>query len=160
MSNPQKKPFSRSDLECPEYRARLMRKLNCLIAVLEVACAKVRRSLREPDADEDRLLRIQDNLSETLTVCQRAKSALERREKLPDGLPEQITRLTLPPERGADEAIDNPSPFDNGVIHPHRGARVEMSSEAELASFKARGPITPAELAATDFEDLQKRLQS
>lgn len=160
MSDPQKKPFSRSDLECPEYRARLMRKLNCLIAVLEVACAKVRRSLREPDADEERLLRIQDNLSETLTVCQRAKSALERREKLPEGLPEQITQLTLPPERGADEAIDNPSPFGDGVVYPHRGARVEMSSEAEMARFRARGPITAAELAATDFEDLQKRLQS
>lgn len=159
MSDPQKKPFSRSDLECPEYRARLMRKLNCLIAVLEVACAKVRRSLREPEADEERLLRIQDNLSETLTVCQRAKSALERREKLPEGLPEQITQLTLPPERGAEEAIENPSPFGDGVIHPHRGARVEMSSEAELARFRARGPITSAELAATDFDDLAKRLQ-
>ena len=159
MSDPQKKPFSRSDLECPEYRARLMRKLNCLIAVLEVACAKVRRSLREPEADEDRLRRIQGNLSETLSVCQRAKSALERREELPEGLPEQITQLTLPPKRGAQEAIENSSSFADGVLRPHRGARVGMSSEAELERFQRRGPITAAELASIDFEELEKRLQ-
>ena len=77
-SQPDERPFSESNLESPEYRARLQRKLNCLIAVLEVACAKVRRSLTGPDADTERLTRIQKNLQDTLNVCQRAKRALER----------------------------------------------------------------------------------
>lgn len=154
MSDQQKKPFSRSDLECPEYRARLMRKLNCLIAVLEVACAKVKRSLREPEADRDRLKRIQDNLSETLRVCERAKSALERRERLPEGLPDEITRLTRPSD-GASADTE----FGSGVIYPHRGARVEMSSEEELRQFAMRGPITQDELDATDWDSLAGKLQ-
>ena len=59
MSNFEEKPFSESHLDSPEYRRRLMRKLNTLIAVLEVACAKVRQSLSGPDPDIDRLNRIQ-----------------------------------------------------------------------------------------------------
>ena len=75
-SQPEERPYSDSHLDSPEYRKRLLRKLNTLIAVLEVACAKVRRSLTGPDADVERLLRIQKNLKDTLQVCLRAKKAL------------------------------------------------------------------------------------
>ena len=37
MSEQPQEPFKESNLESPEYRERLMRKLNTLIAVLEVA---------------------------------------------------------------------------------------------------------------------------
>ena len=72
-------PFNETDLESPEYRERLMRKLNTLIAVLEVASAKVKRSLDGPDPDMDRLIKIRTNLSSTLEVCKRARRALQRR---------------------------------------------------------------------------------
>ena len=54
---------------------RLMRKLNALIAVLEVANAKVSRSLDGPEPDMERLLKIRTNLSSTLEVCKRARRA-------------------------------------------------------------------------------------
>ena len=43
--------FTEGHLSSPEYRERLTRKLNCLIALLEVAMARVRRSLRQPEPD-------------------------------------------------------------------------------------------------------------
>jgi hypothetical protein len=84
---PDDKPSPQSNLESAAYRKRLLRKLNTLIAVLEVACAKVRRSLQGPEPDVERLTRIHKNLKETLTVCQRAKLALQRRQELPANLP-------------------------------------------------------------------------
>ncbi|MEZ5975946.1 MAG: hypothetical protein R3E96_14220 [Planctomycetota bacterium] len=89
----QNESFRESDLESPEYRERLMRKINCLIAVLEVASAKVKRSLNGPEPDMERLVRIQTNLASTLEVCRRARRALERRETLPEGLPENLAAV-------------------------------------------------------------------
>src|SRR5262245_14467636 len=80
-SQPEEQPYSDSHLESPGYRRRLLRKLNTLIAVLEVACAKVRRSLEGPNPDVERLTRIQSNLKETLQVCLRAKRALDQCEQ-------------------------------------------------------------------------------
>ena len=80
MSNEQQEPFRESHLDSPEYRERLMRKLNCLIAVLEVATAKVDRSIEGPGADVERLGRIRTNLRGTLDVCLRARAALEVHE--------------------------------------------------------------------------------
>ena len=60
MSEQPQEPFKESNLESPEYRERLMRKLNTLIAVLEVANAKVDRSINAPAADLDRLAKIRD----------------------------------------------------------------------------------------------------
>ena len=48
-----------------EYRARLMTKLNCLIAVLEVAITKISKSMDLPGANEERLLKIRSNLENT-----------------------------------------------------------------------------------------------
>ena len=144
MSNFEEKPFSESHLDSPEYRKRLMRKLNTLIAVLEVACAKVRQSLAGAEPDVERLERIHTNLQETLKVCKRAKSALERCEKLPDDLPASLTRLT-PRQNEAPQA-------------ERAGANVELSSDAEREKFARLGPIGKVELRATDLDALCRML--
>ena len=138
----QETPFSESYLESPEYRRRLLRKLNTLIAVLEVACAKVRRSLAGPSPDVDRLMRIQKNLKDTLQVCIRAKTALQRCEKLPDDLPQDLTRVT------------SDSGQKSSRQEERRGARVEMSSSAESRKFAELGPIHPKEIRACDLDEL------
>ena len=134
------KPFSESHLESPEYRRRLMRKLNTLIAVLEVACAKVRRSLAGPDPDIERLMRIQKNLKDTLQVCVRAKRALRRCERLPEELPANLTQVTAEAEFATKKTP--------------RGQVIEMSSAAEVQKFNDLGPIDPKEIRACDLDDL------
>ena len=61
-----------------EYRTRLTTKLNCLIAVLEVAIAKITKSMDTPGANEDRLTKIRGNLENTLSICHRAKQTLDK----------------------------------------------------------------------------------
>jgi hypothetical protein len=145
-SQPEEKPFSESHLDSPEYRRRLLRKLNTLIAVLEVACAKVRRSLEGPNADVARLERIQKNLGETLRVCVRAREALERCEKLPAELTLQLGQNEASREKGAE-------------VGPARlGALVELSSHAEAVKFHRLGPIDPREVRACDLDALCQKL--
>jgi len=136
-------PFDENNLESPEYRERLMGKLNALIAVLQVATAKVRKSLAGPAPDTERLTKIQVNLTNTLEVCQRARRALERREALPEGLPENLTAVIrvsslskLPP-----------------------GANTEMSSLEEKARFEKLGSISKNDLESVNMEDLERKLQ-
>lgn len=143
----EKKPFSESHLDSPEYRKRLLRKLNTLIAVLEVACAKVRRSLAGPDPDVDRLKRIQKNLKDTLQVCIRAKTALERCEKLPADLSDSLSQVT------ADHGLNLP-----GRPRNKRGTAVEMTSNAETAKFDELGPIDPREIRSVDLDSLCRQL--
>ena len=150
MSSFEDQPFSESHLDSPAYRKRLLRKLNTLIAVLEVACAKVRRSLASPEADTDRLERIQKNLTETLQVCLRAKTALERSEKLPEDLPAGLTRLS-PQSESPDSEVDASG-------DSLRGSAVEMSSRDEAEKFERLGPIDAQEIRACDLDDLCGRL--
>ena len=140
----EEKPYSDSHLDSPEYSKRLMRKLNTLIAVLEVACTKVRRSLAGPDPDVERLLRIQKNLNETLRVCVRAKQALERCEHVPKDLPLSLSQV-------ADDA---------GLELPDGSNRpmVEMSSSGEQQKFDELGPIDPREIRSCDLDELCRRL--
>jgi hypothetical protein len=140
-------PQGQKDLESPAYRQRLMRKLNCLIAVLEVATAKVRRSMEGKDADVERLSRIQQNLNETLSVCRRAKSALEKREALPSDLPAHLA-----------ETKQLPAPQEGATLRAHRGRMVEMSSNAEFERFHKRAPISRSELKAIDWASLEAQL--
>lgn len=146
-------PFSESNLDSPEYRERLMRKLNCLIAVLEVAKAKVRRSMAGPEPDVERLTRIKGNLKDTLDVCLRARSALERKGQLPKGLSEDLAQAVNPDAIGADliRAAKEPA-------RP-RGVQVEMDSQAELEHFRALGEIGADELASVDLDELTRKLQ-
>ncbi len=143
-------PFRESQLEDPEYRERLMHKLNCLIAVLEVANAKVKRSLAGPAPDVDRLTRIRTNLSSTLEVCTRAKKALERRNPLPDGLPENLAEVVRRADKPRVVRVRRPMP---------RGAHVEMSSPEEHKRFEEMGPIKRSGLGQVDLDDLSRRLQ-
>lgn len=145
----EKKPFSESHLDSPEYRKRLLRKLNTLIAVLEVACAKVRRSLAGPDPDVERLKRIQKNLKDTLAVCIRAKTALERCEKLPADLSTSLSQVT------DDQGLALPA----GELRARRrGSAVEMTSNAEEIKFAELGPIDPGEIHTCDLDELCRQL--
>lgn len=149
---PQEEPFSEASLNSPEYRERLMRKLNCLIAVLEVATAKVKKSLDGPSADTERLVRIRTNLQSTLDVCLRARAALERREALPKELPENLAHVIR--ESKADEA-----PRRATEKSLPRGASVEMRSREEIEKFERLGPINRRKIALVDIEELSRKLQ-
>ncbi len=147
MSAPREdEPFSESNLDSPAYRDRLMRKLNCLIAVLEVACAKVRRSLAGPDPDVDRLMRIHKNLRETLEVCQRARRALEQREDLPQGLPENLARVVGRPALGPGSQRATAVPA------------IEFETEDQRRRFAAFAPIAADELRGVDLDELIRKL--
>lgn len=146
----QDEPFSESHLESPEYRERLLRKLNCLIAVLEVATAKVRKSLAGPDADTERLTRIRTNLQSTLEVCLRARAALERRESLPKDLASNLVQVVgeAPPAKAK-------TPEERR----ERALRMETGSDREREKFSRLGPIDPRHVKLVDFDMLSKRLQ-
>lgn len=145
---PQGQPFSESNLDSPEYRLRLMRKLNCLIAVLEVATAKVRRTLEMPGADVERLTRIRRNLQETLDVCLRARTALEKRGKLPEGIADQLSQVVHP------EAL---SP--RALARENKGKGIEMSSREEAAKFSQLSPIQKDAVKKVDLDQLSRLLQ-
>jgi len=145
-SQPSEQPYSDSHLESPEYRKRLLKKLNTLIAVLEVACAKVRRSLTEPEADIERLTRIQNNLRETLQVCQRAKHALERCEQVDEAAASAPESRDLIPRPGQPEAQRVP------------GNARKLRSAGEQRRFEKLGPLDLRQVRACDLDDLCRRL--
>lgn len=151
---PEGLPFSESNLDSAEYRERLLRKLNCLIAVLEVASAKVRRSLAGPAPDVDRLTRIKCNLQDTLEVCTRARTALSKRGKLPDDLSRDLQRA-INPQLVASE------PYQQALepAEPTGGSRVEMTSEQEFEKFQGMGRIEPDQIDDCDMDDLTRQLQ-
>ncbi|MCP5021764.1 MAG: hypothetical protein GY930_08295 [bacterium] len=145
MSDDNNKPFNETDLDSPEYRERLMRKINCLIAVLEVASAKVKRSIDGPSPDMDRLVRIQTNLISTLEVCRRARRALERREALPEGLPENLAAVVRQVGKETSKGLPE-------------GSMQELSSPEELERFKGMGAIKKEEIESVDFDALSRSL--
>ncbi len=153
-SNPDKSSSGDNDstpIDSPEYREKVMRKLNCLIAVLDVACTKVRRSLAGPNPDIERLTRIQANLTKTLKVCRKAKLALERREALPEDLPASLSNVV------GDMGISKTKPATSRRIPT--GAYIEMSSNSEVEKFRNLGPIDDTEICDIDFDDLAAKLQ-
>lgn len=143
-SQPEETPFNESHLESPEYRKRLLRKLNTLIAVLEVACAKVRRSLAGPEPDVERLTRIQNNLKETLSVCLRAKSALERCEQQQSSSQAAALEKLVPQQLSAPQGAAE--------------AKSELSSVDEQRKFERLGPIDLREVRACDLDELCQKL--
>ncbi len=154
----QGQPFSESNLDSPEYRERLLRKLNCLIAVLEVATAKVRRTLDTPGADVERLNKIRRNLQDTLDVCQRAKSALEKRGKLPEGIAGELSQV-VNPESLQPEALER-SAAARKSEDEKKGRAVEMTSRGELKRFRQLGPIEKRSINGCDLDELSRLLQS
>lgn len=151
--SPQDEPFSEASLNSPEYRERLIRKLNCLIAVLEVATAKVRKSLASSSGDTERLVRIRTNLQSTLDVCMRARAALERREALPKELPENLTQV-IQETTGMQVRDDARSAADAA-----KKAGKQNRSEAKRKQFEHLGPIQPSMIESCDLEDLTRKLQ-
>jgi hypothetical protein len=153
--DPERQPFSESNLDSPEYRERLLRKLNTLIAVLEVATAKVRRSLQGPSPDIAKLTRIQKNLQDTLQVCLRARSALQQRGQLPPDLTKDLSRV--------NPDLAQSARLLHGIKTPegdpkHRGMQVEMSSSRELERFRKLGKIATEEIVDCDLDELARRL--
>ena len=143
-------PYSDQHLESPEYRKRLRRKLNTLIAVLEVASSRVKRTLAGPAPDVERLTRIYKNLRDTLQVCQRAREALERHEKLPADLGASL-RLA-----GLTEGAAGAARLEART----RGPEVELDSVAEREKFAKLGPILAREVRSCDLDELCARLLS
>jgi hypothetical protein len=123
-------------LSSAEYRARLTTKLNCLIAVLEVAIAKIRKSMDVPGANEERLTKIRGNLENTLSICHRAKQTLDR--------------------TAAPKAIGKSDDKRSMTARDY----VELTSIDEYRKFRTMQPITKDELAAIDFDELARRLTS
>lgn len=146
MQDQPQQPFSENNLDSAEYRERLKRKLSCLIAVLEVATAKVRQSLAGPAPDVDRLSRIQKNLQDTMDVCVRARSALEKRGSLPSGLSADLAKAV------------NPNLVANAPTEPRREARHEFSS-SEAKKFSRLPKIDSSMIGACDFDELSRLLQ-
>ncbi len=122
-----------------EYRARLMTKLNCLMAVLEVAISKIAKNMDLPGANEERLTKIRSNLENTLSICERAKSTLER-SPARNARSRQLPAITA-------TSIDKMSARDY----------VELSSIEEYRKFKQLPPIQTDELVALDIEELVKK---
>jgi|SRR5688572_25237354 len=147
-SQPEEQPYSDSHLDSPEYRRRLLRKLNTLIAVLEVACAKVRRSLAGPEPDIARLTRIQSNLKETLQVCLRAKLALERCEQPRTQPGEPVSEAVVPVRLPAKPAQPDAA----------AGSAGELGSRDEQRKFQRLGPIDLREVRACDLDVLCQKL--
>jgi hypothetical protein len=116
-----------------EYRARLTTKLNCLIAVLEVAIAKIAKSMDLPGATEERLAKIRGNLENTLSICHRAKQTLERSG---GGKTQRV----------ADKSQMTARDY------------VELSSIDEYRKFRRMTPISKDDLGSIDFDELAKRL--
>jgi hypothetical protein len=142
-------PFSDNNLDSEEYRERLMRKLNCLVALLEVALSRVHQTLHGPDPDVERLERVKLNLQSTLGVCLRARNALEEQRALPKDLPQVLGRITFDAHHEGEEVSQEPLP---------PGAFVELSSANEHDKFEKLGPISLREIHNADLDDLQRRL--
>lgn len=129
-------PNGRPDmLSSSEYRSRLMTKLNCLIAVLEVAIGKISKSMGLPGANEERLLKIRTNLENTLAICHRAKQTLEKTSNAKT----QAVRDAEPNKMTARDYV-------------------ELSSIDAYRKFKRMTPIQNSELQQIDFDELARRL--
>jgi hypothetical protein len=131
----------RTSLGSAEYRARLLTKLNCLIAVLEVAITKISRSMELPGANEERLSKIRNNLQNTLSICSRAKQTLEKSIET-----SKATPATTSPAR---------TPTKSRMSYRDY---IELSSIEEYQKFKGMSPIRAEELASADFDDLLRKL--
>jgi hypothetical protein len=118
-----------------EYRTRLTTKLNCLIAVLEVAIAKITKSMETPGANEERLTKIRGNLENTLSICHRAKQTLDKTKSN-----KQTQR------RDGDSKLMTARDY------------VELTSIEEYRKFRNMKPITNEEVSEIDFDELSRRL--
>jgi hypothetical protein len=142
-----------------------MRKLNCLIAVLEVATAKVRKNMAGSPPDSERLARICANLESTLEVCQRARTALERRNgasaqsvRPQSARPESADPVVVPrPPARAQRSPSKPNP---DAKKRRRRLLTDISTEAERRKFEKLPPIDRRSIRSCDFDELARKLCS
>lgn len=156
QQDPESQPFSESYLQSPEYRERLLRKLNTLVAVLEVATAKVRRSMEGSGADLDKLARIRRNLQETLDVCLRARSALESRGSISGPLADDLSKVS-PELAQSARALHSAGALSKPAPKPQPG---DWTSAAEARRFEGRERIQPEEVWTCDLDELARQLQA
>lgn len=128
-------------LSSAEYRARLLTKLNCLVAVLEVAIGKIAKSMDIPGSNEERLLKIRSNLENTLAICNRAKETLERAAN----------------GKSARASARRAPAGDDGSGMTARDY-VELSSIEEYRKFRGMSPIGKSDIESLDFDELARRL--
>lgn len=139
-SNNESNQSPHSSLSSAEYRAKLLTKLNCLIAVLQVAIAKISKGLELPGANEERLLKVRANLDNTLSICRRAKGTLEK-------------GMGMAPRKRIDAARNR----DQAGRMSYRDY-VELSSIDEYKKFKTLPPIEGDDLASVDLDQLIQKL--
>ena len=140
-SNHDSNPSPHSSLSSAEYRAKLLTKLNCLIAVLQVAIAKISKGLELPGANEERLLKVRSNLDNTLSICKRAKGTLEK-------------GMGMSPRKRLDAAKNTQAAGGKMSYRDY----VELSSIDEYKKFKTMPPIKVDELESVDLDDLLGKL--
>jgi hypothetical protein len=138
-------------------REQLLKKLNCLIAVLEAAIAKVRKNQQEGTTDPDRLERIRVNLENTLTICQRARITLERRGALPENLPPEVREAVGMPAPGTEERARKPSRRRADQRMSYRDY-VELSSFEEYRKFRDLPAISATDIESCDLDKLSTEL--
>jgi hypothetical protein len=137
--------------EPAQQREQLLKKLNCLIAVLEAAISKVRKNQEDGLADPDRLERIRINLENTLTICQRARVTLEQRGSLPANLPPEVREAVGMPAHEAKQQKPSRRKADNRMSYRDY---VEMSTFEEYRKFRSLPAISPNDVANCDFDKL------
>jgi hypothetical protein len=142
-----------------------MRKLNCLIAVLEVATAKVKKSLTSSPPDAPRLTRICANLESTLEVCQRARAALARREgsapvsvKEPRVLPKALP--PAPPNDVAPQPTPEARRKSDRRAKRSRGRMSDITTAAERKKFAELPPIDKHAVRRCNLDELARKLCS
>jgi hypothetical protein len=151
-----------------------MRKLNCLIAVLEVATAKVKKSMDGSPPDAERLARICANLQSTLEVCQRARAALEKRQATEPGGASVAKEQALtvrpappPPSRrprtGSKSKDERPRSHEKPAAKWGKGIRQpssDLATDGERRKFAKLPPIDRRSIASCDLDELSRRLTS
>ena len=159
-----KDPAEKKEGKQPEeYKIRLLNKLNCLIAVLEVAIEKIKKSLAAPEANVKRLTKIQENLENTLGICLRARETLIKKGGVPAGssscslAPGKLDPPPSVPEKNGER--EKKPPQVKGVKMSFRDY-VELTSVQEYKKFKKLPPIQPRDLMKVDMDELIRKLMT
>jgi translation initiation factor 1 (eIF-1/SUI1) len=137
----------KQELSTAEYQKRLLNKLNCLIAVLEVAIGKITTTVDGDESKAERLGKIRNNLENTLGICRRAKRTLEA--KIEGGDSSAKSQPSTAAETECELPKKRPLSFRNYV---------ELSSIDEFRKFKKLEPISEDELSDVDLDELAKKL--
>jgi hypothetical protein len=128
--------------------------------VLEVATAKVRKNMAGSPPDSERLARICANLESTLEVCQRARTALERRNgSSPQPVRSKAADQVVVPRPPA-RAPRSPSKPKPAAKKSRRRLLTDISTEAERKKFEQLPPIDRRSIRSCDLDDLARKLCS